>query len=90
MSDVDRYKNRRRMAWISFWMINVLGTLIILLGMINDEMPRRIEGMSFILGTIFGVWVTIVLAYFGANVMTDSAEIKNGRQGAVKGRVGQG
>lgn len=68
---VDRYKNRRKMAWLSFWFIAFGGVGLTLLGLSSDVFAERINTLSFILGTVFGVWVSVVLAYFGATAYTD-------------------
>lgn len=72
----DRYQNRRRMAWISFTMICTLGPLMLLLGMFDESWSIRLDRMSFLTGTLFGVWAGIVLAYFGASAYTDTRGMK--------------
>lgn len=75
--EIDRYKNRRRMTWSSFILIVVVGSVLLSFGLIDDEKAQRINTLSFLIGTLFGVWTTIVIAYFGANAVTDVMEIKN-------------
>jgi hypothetical protein len=69
---VDRYKNRRKMAWISFYCICIGGTILISLGLFSDVLSTRLNSISFMIGTVFGVWGGIVLAYFGASAYTDT------------------
>lgn len=71
-----RFANRRRMAWLSFWLIGGLGIGLIVVGMASDSVVARIDKLSFIIGSLFGVWGGIVLAYFGASAYTDRNDLK--------------
>ena len=71
----DRYVNRRKMAWRSFWLIVFVGLPIVVFGLFSDANAERVGTMNIFLGTIFGVWVAVILAYFGATTMTDRKEI---------------
>ena len=67
----DQYRNRRTMAWIGF--IYVLGGTVLLVGygLSSDATAARIESMRFVIGSGYGVCISIVLAYFGATTSTD-------------------
>lgn len=71
-----RFANRRKMAWLSFWLIGALGVGLIGFGMASDAVVVRIDKLSFIIGSLFGVWGGIVLAYFGASAYTDKNDLK--------------
>jgi len=71
----DRYKNRRKMAWLSFWLITVVGVPMLALGLFTENGASRIDAMSMFVGTIFGIWVAIITWYFGSTTVTDKAEI---------------
>jgi uncharacterized membrane protein len=73
---VDRYRNRRRMAWLAFNMIAIFGIGLIIAGVSSDPIANRINTISVLVGMIFGVWVSIVLSYFTATVVTDVKGIK--------------
>jgi uncharacterized membrane protein len=73
----DRYVNRRKMAWISFGLMSVCGIVLIIYGITAEGRADRINAMSFFIGTIFGAWITIIMAYFGVTAVTDTVEIKN-------------
>lgn len=63
----DRFKNRRRMAWASFILMTLCGTVLVAVGVLFDGIAERINALSFLLGTIFGVWASVILSYFGAS-----------------------
>ncbi len=71
----DRYVNRRKMAWWSFRLIVIVGLPIIVFGLWSDEQAARVGSLNLFLGTVFGVWVAVILAYFGATTFTDRKEI---------------
>jgi hypothetical protein len=71
----DRYRNRRAMAWLSFLFLLVLNVALLLFGLHSDENAKRVVSLSFIIGTIDGVWTTIILSYYGVTAYTDVKEI---------------
>jgi len=73
----DKYSNRRKMAWLSFAAIFFVGVAVISFGLSTDERAQRVETLDVFLGTVFGVWIAILLAYFGATTVTDYKEISN-------------
>lgn len=66
------------MAWLSFMFIFLVGGIMLLVGLLSDGAAVRIEKLSFLIGTIFGVFTTIVVSYFGASTVTDRADLKYG------------
>jgi len=74
--DDIRFRNRRRMAWISFGFIILFGGYMLQTGMSSDEGAARVEKLSFLIGTIFGVCTTIVVSYFGSSTMTQMNDTK--------------
>ncbi len=72
----DRFRNRRTMAWISFWFIFFVGGGIMLYAMMNDGAADRVEKISFLLGTVFGVMTTIVVSYFTSSTVTQVNDLR--------------
>lgn len=66
---IDQWKNRRKMAWISFMLIFIVALPIIGLSLGFDNVATRVAKIGFFLGSIFGCWIAIVLAYFGGNAL---------------------
>lgn len=62
----DRFKNRRRMAWLSFWFLFGGGAILISLGMSSDALSGRIAAMATVISMVFGAAVAVVLGYVGA------------------------
>lgn len=77
-SSDKRFKNRRRMAWISFGFIIVFGSYMLEIGLRSDEGAARVEKLSFLIGTIFGVCTTIVVSYFTSSTVTQVNDTKFG------------
>jgi len=73
----DQFKNRRKMAWLSFWFLSVGAMVLVVAGMTFTGVADRVQAMSFVLGTVFGVWASVILAYFGASTFTQTRETKN-------------
>ncbi len=71
-----RFNNRRRMAWIAFWFMLVIGGWMLILGTTQENAADRIEKMSFLLGSIFGMCTTIVVSYFTASTVTQMNDTK--------------
>jgi hypothetical protein len=66
------------MAWRSFWFMSVTGTAVLFLGLTSDEMAQRVGAIGIFIATLYGVWASVILAYFGATYGTDKAEISTG------------
>jgi sulfite exporter TauE/SafE len=76
-----RFNNRRRMAWISFWFMLVVGGWMLWQGVTTEDGADRIEKLSFLLGTLFGMCTTIVVSYFTASTVTQVNDLKFGGDG---------
>lgn len=72
----DKFRNRRRFAWISFLFITLFGSGLIIYGVVSPDVAANISAMSFIIGTVFGVWASIVLSYVGAATLNQMNERK--------------
>lgn len=88
MTQADtRFKNRRRMAWISFWFMLLVGGTMLLLGTTQEGMATRIEKLSFLLGSVFGMCTTIIVSYFTSSTVTQINDTKFGKpEDAVDGQ----
>ena len=74
----NRFKNRRRMAWTAFIFMLVISAWMIYKGVTDKEAAVRIEQLSFLLGSVFGLCTTIVVSYFTASTVTQVADVKSG------------
>lgn len=74
----DRFTNRRKMAWRSFYAFSVMGGILILLGLFNPGLITAIWPQAMF---VMGLWASIVAGYFGVTYGTDQNEIK--RQGQL-------
>lgn len=72
----DKYRNRRRMAWLSFGCVIVFGAGLLLFGLSSDERAQRVNDLSFLVGALLGVWTTVVGAYYGVTAITDNTQIR--------------
>lgn len=70
----DKFKNRRALAWWSFILLTIFGGGLILLGTYSSEASENINTLSFLIGTVFGVWASIVLSYVGAATLSQMNE----------------
>ncbi len=70
----DQFKNRRRMAWLSFWFLSLGAMVLLSVGLAFDGIADRISALSFLLGTVFGVWASVILAYFGASTFQQTRD----------------
>lgn len=77
----DKFRNRRRMAWLSFFLLTVIGGGLIGYGTYSSEAATNINALSFLIGTVFGVWASIVLSYFGSATLTQMNERRYSRTG---------
>jgi hypothetical protein len=71
-----RFKNRRRMAWISFIFMIGVGGWMLVWGVTQDEAAVRIEKLSFLLGSIFGMCTTIIVSYFTSSTVTQVNDLR--------------
>lgn len=80
----DRYRNRRRMAWLSFACIFFVGVGLLLYGLFSEENAQRVEDLSFLVGSLLGVWTTVVAAYYGVTTINDREEIRISSRGSYE------
>ncbi len=73
-----RFTNRRRMAWTAFIFMLVISAWMIYKGVSDKEASVRIEQLSFLLGSVFGLCTTIVVTYFTTSTITQVTDIKSG------------
>lgn len=73
-----RFRNRRRMAWTSFWFMLIVGGWMLWKGVTTDEGADRIEKLSFLLGTLFGMCTSIIVSYFTASTITQVNDLRFG------------
>jgi hypothetical protein len=69
----DRFVNRRKMAWRSFYAFSALGSFLILLGLWRPGMVTGVWPQAMF---VLGLWASVVGAYFGVTYGTDQNEIK--------------
>ncbi len=67
----NQFKNRRRMAWLSFILMAIVGIAVMIFGLSSDSAAARVDSMTWMFTGLFGVWTTIILAYFGANSIAE-------------------
>lgn len=67
----NKFKNRRRMAWWSFFLLCSCGMIVLTGIMSSNTIAARVDASSWAITALFGVWTTIVLAYFGASSADD-------------------
>lgn len=72
---VDKYKNRRSMAWWSFRLIGLVGIPCAIFGLWSDGNAARLMTLSPFLTGLLGVWIGVVTLYFGSTTITDFKEI---------------
>lgn len=72
----DRFVNRRKMAWKSFYAFSTLGTFLVLLGLWK---PLLVQGIWFQAMFVMGLWASVVGAYFGVTYGTDTHDIRSGK-----------
>lgn len=76
----DRYTNRRKMAWRSFWILVLVFLPITVLAVLDESVAKNVTTVQFLITTMVGAFVGIIGFYFGATTMTDRAEVYSSRQ----------
>lgn len=66
------------MAWIAFFFMITISAWMIYKGVSDKEAAVRIEQLSFLLGSVFGLCTTIVVAYFTSSTVTQITDTKSG------------
>lgn len=69
--EVDKMKNRRAMAWASFFLMLIINLPLIVLGMSSDVMATRVDRMAIIVGLLNSIYASIIFAYYGVTTFTD-------------------
>lgn len=64
------------MAWLSFWFMILLGGWMLIYGVTQEGAAERVEKMSFLLGTLFGMCTTIIVSYFAGSSITDVNDLR--------------
>lgn len=72
----DRYVNRRKMAWRSFYAFSGMGTALVLLGLWRPDLVTGVWPQAMF---VMGLWGTVVAGYFTVTWNTDKAEVMRGR-----------
>lgn len=67
----DKFHNRRKMAWRSWWLLTLVGIGLIGFSLSSDEAAARVAASAWVIGVVGGVWASIVLSYFGAASLSD-------------------
>lgn len=61
-----RFKHRRRIAIISFFLMSASLLGLIALAVSSDEMAQRMQNIQWLIGTATGLWSTLILGYYVA------------------------
>ncbi len=69
--ELDKMRNRRAMAWISFALIVLINVPMLVFGMTSDDMATRVDKMSYLLTMQTSIFTSIVFVYFGVSTFTD-------------------
>lgn len=69
----DRYENRRKMAWLSFYLFSGVGIVVVLVGLYNAAL---ITAIWLQIVFLMGLWASIVGAYFGVTYGIDKIQAK--------------
>jgi hypothetical protein len=64
------------MSWIAFIFMLALSGWMIYRGVTVDQAAERVEKLSFLLGTVFGMCTTIIVSYFAGATVTDVNDLK--------------
>lgn len=81
--DKDRYRNRRKMAWFSFYSFSGLGVGLILIGLVNSAIVHAIWPQAMF---TMGLWGSVVAGYFTVTWNTDKAEITSASKAQEGGK----
>ena len=66
------------MAWISFWFMLGVGGWMLIYAVTQEGAADRVEKLSFLLGSIFGMCTTIIVSYFTSSTVTQMNDTKFG------------
>lgn len=73
---IDRFKNRRKMAWQAWIFILLVGTVLTSFGIMSDDVAARIEKFWPAIASFVATPGLVVLAYYGASAYEHAAEDK--------------
>ena len=69
--EANKFKNRRRMAWRSFYSLSIVGIAVLGFAFSSDAAAARVSSVSWVVTGLFGVGTTIILAYFGGSSVAE-------------------
>lgn len=59
-----RFRNRRRIAIVSFALMSLMIFGLVLLGLFVDGVSQKLEDMRWLITTGTGLWSTLILGYY--------------------------
>jgi len=75
----DRFVNRRKMAWRSFYAFSGMGIFLVLFGLLGGEgAAATVQAIWLQAAFIMGLWGSVVAAYMASAWSNDQTEIKTG------------
>jgi len=66
MTPDERFRNRRRIANVSFTLMSGTIIVLVLLGLFVDGMAQKLEDMRWLITTATGLWSALILGYYVA------------------------
>lgn len=64
MTTEERFRNRRRIANVSFVLMSGTIIALVLLGLYDAELAQRMNDMRWLITTATGLWSTLILGYY--------------------------
>lgn len=61
-----RFKNRRQIAKVSFWLMSGLIIGLVGIALTSDVMAQRIQNIQWLVGSATGMWSVLILGYYAA------------------------
>ena len=65
------YRNRRRMAWASFFLLSATGIALLGVGVLRPGGAEIVGAMMPIITALFTAWGTVILAYIASKTVGD-------------------
>ena len=74
MSEYDKRRRmfRRAIAAVSYALMSIMGSYIIISGVASADMAKNIVSMTGPIGIVFGAWTTLIGTYFAASAYNSS------------------
>lgn len=69
--DMAHYRNRRRMAWASFFLLSGTGMSLLAVGVLRPDGAQTVGSLMPIITALFTAWGTIILAYIASKTISD-------------------